>query len=135
MDFERLKEIRNQGFIRELGFQLTDIREGYAKGELILKPTHQNPIGSAHGGVIYSIADTVGGAAATSYGRYVTTVTGNINYLRPAMNCEKLIGESREIKVGKKICVYEVTITNEKGSEIAVATMTFFYLDKKGKVE
>jgi acyl-CoA thioesterase len=51
------------------------------------------------------------------------------------MNCEKLIGESREIKVGKKICVYEVTITNEKGSEIAVATMTFFYLDKKGKVE
>lgn len=135
MDFEKLKKIRNMGFIKEIGFNLTDVSEGYAKGELVLTSMHANPIGSTHGGVIFSIADTVGGAAASSRGRFVTTVSGNINYLRPAMNCRKLIGESREIKVGKKMCVYEVTITNESEKVIAVATMTFFYLDKKGKIE
>lgn len=56
--------------------------------------------------------------------------TGNINYLRPAMNCKKLIGESREIKIGKKMCVYDVMITDENDREIAKATMTYFYLDK-----
>ncbi len=134
MDFDKLKKIRNMGFIKEIGFVITDIREGYAKGEMELKPMHANPIGSTHGGVIFSIADTVGGAAASSRGRFVTTVSGNINYLSPAMNCRKLIGESREIKVGKKMCVYEVTITNELDKVIAVATMTFFYLDNKVKL-
>lgn len=135
MDFEKLKKIRNMGFIKEIGFKLTDVSEGYAKGELELTPMHANPIGSTHGGVIFAIADTVGGTAATSRGRFVTTVSGNINYLSPAMNCTKLIAESREIKVGKKMCVYEVTITNEREKVIAVATMTFFYLDKKGRIE
>lgn len=116
------------GFIQEIGMEYTDIREGYAKGELKLRPMHGNPIGSVHGGVIFAMADTIGGTAATSRGRMVTTVSGNIHYLRPAMNCEKLIAESREVKVGKNVCVYDVMITDEKGREIALATMTFYYL-------
>lgn len=127
MDFDRLKDIRNMGFIKEVGFEF-EIQEGYAKGMLKLQPKHMNPIGSVHGGVLFTMADTVGGAAATSRGRYVTTVSGNINFLRPAMNCEYIIGESREIKIGKKMCVYEVRITDERGKEIAIATMTYFYL-------
>lgn len=135
MDFEELKKLRNRGFIKEIGFAVTEIREGYAKGELKLEPMHRNPIGSTHGGVLFSIADTVAGTAATSRGRFVTTLSGNINYLRPAMNCEKLIAESREIKVGKKVGVYEVTICNEKEEVLAVATMTFSYFDKEIRLE
>ncbi len=128
MDFEKLKEIRNMGFVKEVGFETTEIREGYAKGEIVLSEKHGNPIGSVHGGVLFTIADNVGGSAATSRGRFVTTVSGNINYLRPAINCEKLIGESREIKIGKNMCVYDVMITDEKGTEIAIARMTYYYL-------
>ncbi len=135
MDLERLVEIRNTGFVKEIGLQITQIREGYAKGELVLRPMHGNPIGSIHGGLIFTIADTVGGTAATSRGRFVTTVSGNINYLRPAMNCEKLIGESVEIKIGKNMCVYDVMITNETGKEIAKATMTYYYLQNVLPVE
>ncbi len=129
MDFERLKEIRNTGFIKNVGFETTEIQEGYARGEIVLEEKHGNPIGSVHGGLIFTIADTVGGAAATSYGQFVTTVSGNINFLRPAMNCKKLIGESREIKRGKKMCVYDVMIRDETGREIALATMTYYYLE------
>lgn len=128
MDFEKLKELRNVGFNRDLGIEVQEIREGYARAEIVLAPRHGNPIGSAHGGVIFSLCDTVGGTAATSRGRYVTTVSSSINYLRPAMNCQKIIGESREIKIGKKMCVYEVLVTNENGDEIAIATLTFYYL-------
>ena len=55
----------------------------------------------------------------------MTTMSSSMNFLRPAIGCKKLTGESREIKVGKQVCVYEVTITDETGREIAVATMTF----------
>ncbi|MCC8029420.1 MAG: PaaI family thioesterase [Lachnospiraceae bacterium] len=135
MDFERLIEKRNTGFAKEIGLKITEIREGFAKGELLLQPMHGNPIGSIHGGLIYTIADTVGGTAATSRGRFVTTVSGNINYLRPALDCKKLIGESSEIKVGKNMCVYDVLITNETGKEIARATMTYYYLQNMPFVE
>lgn len=128
MDFEKLNKRRDMGFIHEIGLEMPEIREGYARGELRLRPVHANPIGSTHGGVIFAMADTIGGTAATSRGRMVTTLSGNINFLSPAMNCERLTGESREIKVGRKTCVYEVTITDEKGRVIAVATMTYFYL-------
>ena len=128
MDFEKLKALRNMGFNKIIGFNTTELREGYAKIEVVLDERHANPIGSTHGGVIYAMADAAGGAAATSRGRYVTTVSGNMNYLRPAMNCKKLIAETNEIKIGKKMCVYGVTITDETGRLIATATMTYYYL-------
>ena len=127
IDYEKLKEFRNMGYIKHTGIRTVELREGYAKCEIILDERHANPIGSTHGGVLFTLVDTVGGAAATSR---VTTVSGNIIYQRPAMNCIILIGESREIKVGKKMCVYDVMITDENDREIAKATMTFFYLDK-----
>ncbi|MCD8156000.1 MAG: PaaI family thioesterase [Clostridiales bacterium] len=128
MDYEKLKEIRNVGFIREVGMKTTEISEGYAKGEQELRPEHGNPIGSIHGGELLTMADTIGGAAAVSRGPYVKTVSGDIHYLRSAMECKKLIGESREIKIGKNMCVYDVMITDETGREIALATMTYYYL-------
>lgn len=117
-----------EGFMQKIGFALTEIGDGYAKGELDLTELHANPIGSTHGGVIFSIGDTVGGAAAISKGRHVTAVSGGINYLNPAMNCKKLIGEAKEIKTGKTIGVYEVCITDENGRKIAVSTMTYYYM-------
>ena len=70
-----------------------------------------------HGGDIYSNKNMIDFSA-------------NINYLSPAMNCEKLICEAREIKTGKRVCVYEMTVTNEFDKVIAVTTITYFYLDK-----
>lgn len=116
------------GFNRDIGLEITEIAPGYSKCKIELTAMHANPIGSTHGGVIFTLADAVGGTAATSRGRWVTTITGNINYLSPAMNCKTLIGESREIKTGRTTCVYGVDITNEYGKLIAQATMTYFYL-------
>ena len=128
VDYEKLKQARNMGFIKHIGVETVELREGYAKGEIVLDERHANPIGSTHGGVLFTLVDTVvrGAGASVSH----LTVSGNINYLRPAMNCKKLIGESREIKIGKKMCVYDVMITDENDREIAKATMTYFYLDK-----
>ena len=130
MDFEKMKELRNVGFIKDVGMRITELSEGYAKSELVLGPKHRNPIGSVHGGVLFTIADTTAGTAATSRGRYVTTMNTSMNFLRPAIHSTKLVGESREIKVGKRVCIYDVMITDEDGREIALATITFHYLEK-----
>lgn len=129
MDYDRLLALRNQGFAKEIGLKMTCLREGYATGELEIREQHINPIGSVHGGVLFTMTDTIGGAAAVSRGRWSTTVSGDIHYVNPAINCKKLYGEAREIKDGKRVSVHEVTITDESKRVIAVATMTFFYVD------
>ena len=67
VDYEKLKQIRNMGFIKHTGIKTVELREGYAKGEIVLDERHANPIGSTHGGVLFTLVDTVGGAAATSH--------------------------------------------------------------------
>ncbi len=128
MDYEILKSHRNKGFTKEVGFVTTEIREGYARGELTIQEKHMNPVGSVHGGVLLTIADNLGGTAATSRGRFVTTLSANIQYLRPAIDSKKLYGETTEVKLGKNISVYEVMITDDAGREIAKATLDYCYL-------
>ncbi|GHU42412.1 phenylacetic acid degradation protein PaaD [Clostridia bacterium] len=133
MDYNKLKDFRNtsKGFTGQLGLRFVEISDGYARAELPIDPAlHNNPIGSVHGGVIFSIADSVGGAAAYTKGSYVTTVTGDINYLTAAIGTKTLIAEATEVKAGKNILVYDVNVFNETGTKIAATRMTYYSLHK-----
>ena len=105
MDFEKLKSFRNinNNFAKLLGIELTELSDGYAKATMKVTKDFLNPIGSLHGGCLYTIADIVGGAAASSYGIHVTTIDGNFHYLRAGINTKELSATATEIKKGKKI--------------------------------
>ncbi len=131
IDFEKMKKFRNEqkAFIKYIGFQILDIKEDYAQGEVVLREIHGNPIGSVHGGVLFSIADTIGGvAASSSAGSMCTTVNGNINYMNPALGCKKLIGTAHTVKAGHNLAVVHVDITDENDRLLACAQMTYHYL-------
>ncbi|PSQ07103.1 thioesterase [Halobacteriales archaeon QS_5_70_15] len=64
-------------FAEDLGIELTRAADGHAEGRLELAERHTSNerTGVVHGGVTYSLADTVGGAAAYSaVGRSTPTV-------------------------------------------------------------
>lgn len=114
-----------------LGIVITEAGPGWARGEMPCRKEHLNPIGSIHGGIIFFLADTVGGTAACSRGSRVTTASGSISYLNAAMNSEKLIAEAVELKAGKNLLTYDVYIRNEAEKLIAKATMEYFSLHVK----
>lgn len=132
-NFNKMIEDINEldGFANDIGIKILSISKGYAKAEINIYKKHLNPGNSVHGGCIFTLADSVGGLAAWSRGSYVATVSSNINYLNPAIECNKLIGTAREIKYGKKLSVYEVEIYDEKDRLIAKATNTYYNLGKK----
>ena len=132
-NFGKMIEHRNGlgGFASDIGIKILSISEGYAKAEINIEKKHLNPGNSVHGGCIFSLADTVGGAAAWSRGNYVVTSSSNINYLNPAIESKRLIGIAKEIKFGKKILVYDVEIWDEKDRLIAKVTNTYYNLGKK----
>lgn len=132
MDYKKLKEFRNSasGLRKEFGLQVVEVSAGYARMEMDIDEHHLNPIGSVHGGAIYTLADSAGGTAAMSRGSFVTTITGSINYLNPAINVKKLIADTRELKAGKNVLVYDVAIRDESGQVIAEARMTYYSIHK-----
>lgn len=127
-NFEEFDSIMKNlpGFIKEVGMEITELKEGYAKGKIILSEKHNNPMGTVHGGVIFSLADTIGGRAAMTYGSKVVTLSSSINYLNPAMDTEYIEAEANVVRNGKTTAVYDVMIRTAEGVDVARVTNTYY---------
>ena len=132
MDYEKIIKYRNDNnaFAKLIGLKITKLSEGYAETELEVTPELKNPINSVHGGVLFTVADVTGGGAAASHGRQATTIDGSFHYLRPGLNTTKLIGKAREMKAGKNILVYDISVEDQDGIVLAEGIFSFMALDK-----
>ena len=132
IDFHKLVQYRNERnpFSVDAGVEIIEIKEGYAKAVLRVDERKVNPIGSVHGGCLFTLADTTAGSAATSHGVWMTTLYADFHFMRPALHQKTLYAEANEIKRGANISLYSVSITDEEGAELVRATFTFASLHK-----
>ena len=126
-DYAKIIESRNERnhFAKLLGIKTTLVREGYAEGYMEFRKELTNPIGSIHGGALYSLIDTVGGSAAISHGTSCTTSTITVQYLRAARSEGTLRCVARELKAGKRIISVQAEVYDEDGTLLTVALCEF----------
>lgn len=124
-EFDRIMR-EEPGFIKEMGMELVELEEGYCKGKIVLSQKHNNPMGTVHGGLIFGLADTIGGRAAMSYGDKVVTLNSNICYLNPAANTEYIEAEANVVRNGRTTAVYDVMIRTAEGVDVAKVTITYY---------
>ena len=124
-EFDRIMR-EEPGFIKEMGMELVELEEGYCKGKIVLSQKHNNPMGTVHGGLIFGLADTIGGRAAMSYGDKVVTLHSNICYLNPAANTEYIEAEANVVRNGRTTAVYDVMIRTAEGVDVAKVTITYY---------
>ena len=130
-EFERILKFRLSvdGAIAQMGIKVTDMEVGWARAEMEYSSAHRNPNGSVHGGMIFSLADSVAGTAACTHGSMVTTSTGSIYFLHAAFRPKKLIAEAMELKAGRNLMVYDVKVKTDTGKLVAKAVMEYFNLN------
>ena len=116
---------RGNHTIAQLGIKCVDLEPGYAAGEMEIKDIHINPLGSVHGGMIFTFADSIGGTAACSRGSWIVTSSSSMNFFRPAFHVKKLYAYARELKAGNNLLTYEVEIRNEQDILIAKSTIEY----------
>lgn len=58
--------IEKNTFAKTIGLEMLELREGYAEGRIPVKEESKNPLGTMHGGCLYSLADIVSGTAQPS---------------------------------------------------------------------
>lgn len=109
-------------FVESLGIEVTIAADGHAEGELPLETEHtSNPRGGvAHGGVTYSLADTVGGAAVVSLVEEISpTVDMRIDYLAPAT--DDLTATADVVRFGGSVAVVTVEVHDADDHHVASA--------------
>ncbi len=114
------------------GIELLKSEEGFAEIEIGLEVTEDmmNPNGTLHGGMSYTMADICAGLGAYYLGYIVTTIQGNINYIRPHTK-GMLIAKSTLVHHGRTTIVCRADIFNEEEKLVVTGTFTMAVLEER----
>lgn len=118
--------LEGDNYVSMLGVQLVSIEEDKICGRMPYRGEVLNLFNSIHGGALYSFADIIAGTLACSCGYFCSTVNGNMNYLRGAMNTEYVYCNASITRRGKNLTVEYYTITDDDGNVLDDGTFTFY---------
>lgn len=121
-----LDTVNQNPFAQLLGMELLEVREGYAYGRMRMDEHFTNIYGGMHGGCAYALADTLAGLAASTYGNYVTTIEGKMNYLEAVKDTGYVYGEAEVQRQGGRIGVYTVKLMDENQKVLVTADFTYY---------
>ena len=109
-----------------VGFRMVSFAGGESRFEMDAGRRHHNPMGTVHGGILCTLADSAMGMAFASTlgaGETFTTLEIKVNYLRPVFE-EKLYASAKVVHRGRTVGLVECDITTEEGKLVARAVST-----------
>ncbi len=115
-----------------LGLELIEIKKGWARIRLPFDRKLVHPLGIAHGGSIFSAADSAVAMALIGMldrSESMTTVEMKINYIR-AFDDGEIIAEAKIVHKGKTTAVGEVEVRDDKSRLVATASATYLIIKK-----
>jgi uncharacterized protein (TIGR00369 family) len=120
MDIESFFE--EMPFADLLGIELTEIDDGHAEGHIEMREdlSWNEERVMAHGGVTFTLADTVGGAALVSLvDQPVPTIDMRIDYFEAGTG--DLYAEADVARLGGDVGVVDVDVSSEDDAHLASA--------------
>lgn len=117
-------------FSQWLGIEIIEIKEGYSKIKMTIRPEMVNGFGIIHGGIAFSLADSAFAFACNNRNVLSVALDTSINFIKPVHVGDVLTAEARELHNGKSTGLYQITIVNQKEHEVAVFKGLCYRTDK-----
>ena len=134
---EKLKRINDSiqnTMTSTIGIEITDIGDDFICGKMPVDERTTQPFGLLHGGASVALAETLGsiggGIKVYSNNETVVGIEINANHLKSARD-GWVYGKATPIRLGKKIQVWNIEITNEDDDLICVSRLTLAVIPKK----
>jgi acyl-CoA thioesterase len=94
-----------------LGMEIVEIRPGQATLTMTVKPDMVNGQRIAHGGFIFTLADSAFAFACNTHNQRTVAAQGSITFLRPGKLGDLLVATAREISRSGRSGIYDVRVT------------------------
>lgn len=105
---------------QNLGMVVEEVRPGYARLRMIVTQTMLNGHGTLHGGYSFIFADTAFAYACNSHNQVTVAAGCNIVYPAAGRLGDQLTAHAVETHLTGRNGVYDVTISNQEGTVIAL---------------
>ena len=110
--------IANDRFAADAGIRLVSCGGGEAVTEVELTERHLNAVGTAQGGLIFTLADTAFAAVCNDGRPETVALNNNISYLRPA-TAGTLRATATLVSSGRMTCCADIRVTDGAGRLVA----------------
>jgi acyl-CoA thioesterase len=93
-----------------LGMTIVDVGPGHATLSMTVQPHMVNGQRIAHGGFIFTLADSAFAFACNSHNEKAVSAQGNITFIRPGKLGDVLVASAREISRSGRSGIYDVRV-------------------------
>lgn len=122
--------MKNDLFSQWLGIEVLEIKTGYSKIKMTIRPEMINGFGIVHGGIAFSLADSAFAFACNNRNNLSVALDTSINFTKPVHVDDILVAEAKEIHNGRSTGLYQITITNQHEHVVAIFKGTCFRTGK-----
>jgi acyl-CoA thioesterase len=107
---------KEDGASQGLGMQIVDVKAGQATLSMTVRPDMVNGHQMAHGGFIFTLADSAFAFACNSHNDKSVAAQGDITFIKPGKLGDVLVATAREISRSGRSGIYDVQVI--AGSEV-----------------
>lgn len=111
----------NDRFANLIGFDILEVKPGYARLSMKVEEKHLNSLDITQGGAIFTLADTAFALASNSHGKVAVALNVSINFLKATTLGSLLTVTAQEEKVTRSTGLYRMEVTDETGDLVCLA--------------
>jgi len=105
-------------FSQWMGLDVTIHGPGSVSARMKVRKEMLNGFNVCHGGITFSLADSVLAFASNTHGKISVSIEASIAYPNSVQESDVLIATSHEVSRTEKVGIYRVSITKEDGTPV-----------------
>ena len=118
-------------FSQWLGIEVLEIKAGYSKLKMTVRPEMINGFGIVHGGIAFALSDSAFAFACNNRNVLSVALDTSINFLKPVHVGDILTAEATEMHNGKSTGLYQVHVLNQNDYKVAIFKGTCYRTHKR----
>jgi len=115
------ERLGKDALMKHLGIKLEEMKPGYARTSMEVKPELLNGVALTHGGAIFTLADIAFAAASNAHGPVAVALNINISFLKATTTGTTLTATAQEDNLTNKTGLYRLEVKDESGELVALA--------------